>query len=105
MEKISYGEFHDAMVRFNEEHKDGGKSKLYGVIVFAEDSFDKPYTEEERSYRTSSDNKAFYPHMFSNSIYANCLDGKDLGVRLDWYMYDEEEPWKVDYCYLEVTEN
>lgn len=104
MKKIDYKEFRDAMFDFNKEHPDGGKSKLYGVIVFTKDSFDKPYTEEERSYRTSSDNKAFRSNMISNSIYADCLDGKDLGVRLDWYMYDEKNPWKVEYCYLENAE-
>ena len=30
--------------------------------------------------------------MNGNSLFGNCLDGKDLGVRLDLYMY---EGWKV----------
>ena len=98
MKKISFAEFRDTMFQFNDEHPDGGKSKLYGVIVFTKDSFNKPYTEKERSYRTSNDQKAFRHNMCSNSIFADCLDGKDLGVRLDWYMGDG---WKVDYCYLE----
>lgn len=102
MEKISYAEFRNAMFKFNEEHPDG-KSTLHGVIVFTKDSFNKPYTETERSYRVSNDNKGFQHGKISNSIWADCLDGKDLGVRLDWYMYDAG--WKVDYCYLEESEN
>ena len=101
MKKISYAEFRDAMFKFNEEHPDG-KSSLGGVIVFTKDSFNKPYTETERSYRTDNSQKAFNHGMISNSIFGNCLDGKDLGVRLDWYMYDG---WKVDYCYLEESTN
>lgn len=100
MKKITYAELRDIMFKFNEEHPDGSK-KLYGVIVFTGDSFSKPFTETERSYRVSNDNKGYQHGKISNSVFANCLDGKDLGVRLDWYMYDEENPWKVDYCYIE----
>ena len=99
MKKMSFYEFRDAMFKFNEEHPDG-KSKQNGVIVFTSDSFNKYYTEEQRSYRTDNFQKAFRHGTISNSIYANCLDGTDNGVRLDWYMYDEN-PWKVEYCYME----
>lgn len=101
MKKLSYGEFRDAMFKFNEENPDG-KSELYGVIVFTEDSFNQPYTEKERSYRVSNDNRAYQSGKISNSIWGDCLDGKDLGVRLDWYMHDG---WKVDYCYFENADN
>ena len=99
MEKISYSELRDAMFKFNDENPDG-KSKLHGVVVFTEDSFKKPYTEEQRSYRVSNENKGFQHGKISNSVFANCLDGTDNGVRLDWYMYGDDA-WKVDYCYLE----
>lgn len=101
MKKITYGELREAMFKFNEEHPDG-KSTLYGVIVFTEDSFSKPFTEKERSYKVSNDNKGFQSGKISNSIFGNCLDGVDMGVRLDWYMYDAENPWKVEYCYIEA---
>lgn len=101
MKKLSYGEFRDAMFKFNEENPDG-KSKLFGVIVFTMGSFDAPYTEKERSYRVSNNNHAYQSGKISNSIWGDCLDGKDLGVRLDWYMHDG---WKVDYCYFENAEN
>jgi len=41
--------------------------------------------------------------MFSNSIFAYCLDvTSDQGVRLDWYMAEEGNPggWKVEDCYI-----
>lgn len=103
MEKITWGELEKAMWNFNKEHgytTKGNEKRLRGVVVFREDSWDKPYTETQRSYQFSSDNKAFLPDQLGYSIFADCLDGKDLGVRIDWYMKDDKNPWKVDYCYL-----
>ena len=103
MKKITWNELCKAMWKFNEEHgytTKGNKEKLEGVVVFTEDSWNKVYTETQRSYQFSSDNKAFLAHQSSNSIFADCLDGTDLGVRIDWYMHDGKMPWKVDYCYL-----
>lgn len=102
MKKITWSELAKAMWDFNKEHEyttKGNAKHLAGVVVFTEDSFNKPYTEKERSYRFTSDNKAFLPNQHSNSIFADCLDNTDLGVRLDWYMHGEK-PWKVEYCYL-----
>ena len=103
MKKITWGELCKAMWDFNEKHgyKTKGTEKyLRGVVVFTEDSWNRSYTETQRSYELTSDNKAFLSGQSSNSIFADCLDGRDLGVRLDWYMHDERVPWKVDYCYL-----
>ena len=103
MKKITWRELREAMWKFNEEHgytTKGNKKYLEGVVVFTEDSFTKPYTEKERSYRVCSDNKAFLPNQIGNSIFADCLDDRALGVRIDIYMHDKESPWKVEYCYL-----
>ena len=103
MKKMTWSEFCEAMRNFNKEHgytTKGTKEHLNGVVVFTEGSFNKPYTETERSYQTDNDQKYFLPEQCGNSIFADCLDGRDLGVRLDWYMHDAEKPWKVDYCYL-----
>lgn len=66
------------------------------VIVFTEDSFDKPYTEQERSYEIRSDAKYFDGSKLGNSLFGNCLDGKDHNVRLDWYLGE----WHIEYCYI-----
>ena len=103
MKKITWSELCKAMWNFNEEHgytTKGNKERLEGVVVFTEDSFSKHFTEQERSYQFSSDNKAFIANQSSNSIFADCLDGTDDGVRIDWYMHDDKMPWKVEYCYL-----
>lgn len=103
MKKLSYSQFSDVMHEYNAKHPEGNPT-LHGVIVFTEDSFAAPYTVRERSYKTDNHQKAFNRGMISNSIFADCLDGTDPGVRLDWYMHDESFPWKVEYCYfLEET--
>lgn len=88
--------FDELREKLREAEKRG--EHITGIIVFTKDSFKKNYTAEERSYRVSSDNNAFKIGKISNSIYGDCLDGKDLGVRLDLYMYDG---WKVEKCYIE----
>lgn len=102
MNKMTWTELVKTMRNFNKENNVTSKGigpELNAVVVFTEDSFSKEYTEEERSYEISNQNKAFIADMISNSIFGNCLDGKDNGVRLDWYIYNEQG-WKVDYCYL-----
>ena len=94
---MSYGEL---TALFSEAER-SGKHKT-GYIVFTEDSFDKPYSEESRTYMVSSDNKAFQPNMGGYSIYASCLDGSDPLVRLEGYMVAEhggKDGWKVERCY------
>ena len=94
-----YDVFYEHNRAHNVTHQFDDDNRLFGVIVFKPETWpDKNYTLKERSYRVSSDNKAFIPGMGGNSIYANCLDGVDKGVRLDWYIHDG---WIVDYCYLE----
>lgn len=99
MKKITFSELSNAFWEFNKSHEDDGKEYITGVIVYKASNWEKPYTETERSYRTSSKCRAFQPGKIANSIFGNCLDGTDDGVRLDWY------DWEIDYCYLdeEVT--
>lgn len=73
------------------------------VIVFTADSFGEEYSEQERSYKVSSNSKWFKPHMNGMSLFGDCLDGKDLNVRLDVYMRlapEEGKRWSVEYCYI-----
>lgn len=105
MKKIlTWSEMTDLFWKHNEEAgvkvKGSDKDAIHGIVVFKQESFTEPYTETQRSYRVSSNNKAFIAGQISNSIFADCLDGTDLGVRLDWYMHGDKG-WKVDYCYME----
>ena len=101
MKKITYQELYSKMVQFNKENnvtcKGNGDKELRAVIVFTEDSFENEYTLDERSYEVTNHNKRFIVDNLGNSLFGNCLDGVDLGVRLDWYMADS---WEVDYCYI-----
>jgi len=102
MEKLTWAEFEARMWDHNEKNnittKGQDEHPLIGVVVYKQgDWFNKTYTETERSYRVSSNNKAFIPGQIGNSIFGDCLDGRDLDVRLDWYNSD----WEVDYCYME----
>lgn len=76
---------------------------LTAHITFTEDSFTSQYSLLSRTYRVSSDNKAFWPSMGGYSIFASCLDvATDKRVRLDWYMAEEGNAggWKVENCYI-----
>ena len=88
---------------FQELKRTSPREDLTAHIIFTEDSFAAKYPLLSRTYLVSSDNKGFRPHMFSNSIFAYCLDKtSDQGVRLDWYMAEEGNPggWKVEDCYI-----
>ena len=67
------------------------------VVVFRADSFEKPFSELERSYKIYSGDKYFDGNMGGSSLYGYCLDGKDLGVRLDHYIYSG---WKPEFAYI-----
>ena len=103
---ITFGEMEEQFVMHNAdsdwgEEAKGSNGPLTGVIVFTADSFDKPLPLEARSFRVSSECKAFHPLMSGYSIFGSSLDDKEKCVRLDTYMRDPEDPLKVDYCYLE----
>ena len=88
---------------FQELKQNTPKEDLTAHITFTEDSFANPYSLLSRTYRFSSDNKAFWPRMSSYSIFAYCLDvTSDQGIRLDWYMAEEgnRDGWKVEDCYI-----
>ena len=92
--------------RLRQAEKD--RSHTVGYIVFTADSFDKSYTEEERTYVVSSNNKAFIEGMGGYSIYASSLDGSDENVRLEAYMADEyggKDGWKIEKCYVKDDSN
>lgn len=78
-------------------HNNGDyKKAVTGVMVFKQENFDRPFTETERSYRVHSNSHHFGDYI-SNELTGNCLDGKDLGVRLDYYN------WSTEYCYIDMV--
>ncbi len=88
---------------FVELKRTSPRENLTAHIIFTEDSFAAQYPLLSRTYLVSSDNKGFWPRMFSRSIFAYCLDvNSDQGVRLDWYMAEEgnSNGWKVEDCYI-----
>lgn len=93
--KITYEELCRKFYEFNEEHENGeGNEYIEGVIVYKQSNWEKEYSEKSRSYCVRSNNRAFQYGKIANSIFGYCLDGTDMGVRLDWYN------WDVDYCYM-----
>ena len=72
---------------------------ITGYIVFTEESFDRLYEEESRTYIVSSNNKAYQSGMGGYSIYASCLDGTVPCIRLEGYMRGENA-WKIEKCYM-----
>ena len=100
--EMTYGEL---AAQFREQERSGTGRHMLGYIVFTEDSFTEPYTEEQRTYVVSSDNKAYRPNMGGYSIYASSLDGTDKMVRLEQYMAAEhggKDGWKVERCYTKL---
>lgn len=69
------------------------------VVVLKQESFNRQYSEEARSYEISSDAKYFDGNMNGSSLFGHCLDGTDNGVRLDLYM-ERENGWVAEYCYI-----
>lgn len=100
MKKLTWSQFVNTMWKHNENNgittKGQDEHPLIGIVVYKQGNyFKKQYSKKERSYRVSSNNKAFIPGQLGNSIFADCLDGVDIGVRLDYY-----RDWIVDYCYF-----
>lgn len=101
--ELSYNEM---KTLFRKSEKEG--KHITGYVVFTEDSFDKPYSLDERTYVVSSDNKAFIEGMGGYSIFASSLDGSDLCVRIEKYMSAEQggkNGWKVERCYIKDDNN
>lgn len=101
IKKLTWEELCDIFYRHNKEkevrRQFEDKKALIGVVVYKQSNFNKEYSELQRSYAFSSDNKHFIPGMGGNSIFGDCLDGSEWGVRLDWYN------WTVDYCYIKES--
>lgn len=65
------------------------------VMVFKQESFTSEYTEKERSYAFTNNEKYFNADMIGSSLHGKCLDGSD-NIRLDMYM----DSWKIEKIYV-----
>lgn len=61
------------------------------TIIYSKDNWEKPFTKTQRTYETDTDQKYFNVNACGCSLFGNCLDGTDLGVRLDWYNWKAEK--------------
>ena len=78
------------------------KEPLYGYITFRKENWPgADYSKETRTYTFRSDNKYFLPNMCGKSLYGDCQDGSESGIRLDWYLGD----WKIEDCGLLTIRN
>lgn len=76
---------------------------MTGYITFSQDNFEKPYSEECRTYAISSDNNAFRPEAVSPTMYATALDGSDPNVDLSNYLGRDGSKgrgWEIERCYM-----
>lgn len=64
------------------------------VIVYKSSNWKKEYSEKERSYEICNGQWGLDSSKIGRCLIGNCLDGKDLNVRLDSYK------WAIDYCYI-----
>lgn len=93
--ELSYREMSDMFSHINKV----GLEHTCGYIVFSQDSFDKSYFEQSRTYVVSSNNKAYIPGAGGYSVYGSCFDGSDQNIRLEGYMRGEIA-WHIERCYM-----
>ena len=97
---MTFNELCEACYEHNEKHhitqQYGDKeNRLTCYVVFKQMPYwEKQYTELERTYEFSSDNKRFIAGMGGNSIFASCLGYED-NIRVDWYLGD----WEIEKCW------
>ena len=96
---ITFQELEDRFCKLN---RDNASSESAVIVFKPESSPDNEYTEEERSYRVSSDNKMFKAGMNGYSLFGECLATNEY-ERLDYRMRGFDGPhWVVDYCRIEA---
>lgn len=89
---MTWSEMHNLFMKHNDTNTD---KILIGYVVYKASNWpDKNFDERTRTYEVCSGDNGFKPGKISNCIYGDCMDGIDVGVRLDWYK------WDVEYCYM-----
>lgn len=101
-DSMAYSDLRKIFCTYEREHPK--ETPLTGYVLITQNSFTEAYSENERTYRFSSRSKAYMPNMCGYSIYANSVDGSDLGVRLEQYLAAErggEDGWQIEKCWIE----
>jgi len=89
---MTWAELYNLFMDHNDKNPD---QKLFGYVVFKESNWPgKNFSEQARTYEVCSCDWGFMPGKISNAVYGDCLDGTDVGVRLDWH------DWEKEYCYM-----
>lgn len=89
---MTFGELETIMKEANRSGR-----KISGYVTISQESFSKEYSKAARTYLFSSDNKRWLPNMCSASIWGDCLDGSDNGVKLSDYLFGKD-CWKIEDC-------
>lgn len=94
---MKYKELRDILCAAASEHK-----TIEAFVTFSQDSFsEKTYSQTERTYLFTSNEKAFSANACGYSIFGDCMNGSEFGVRLEQYMADEKggrNGWKTENC-------
>lgn len=92
---MEYKQLKELLFQHECNHPD---THLTACITFGSDN-KTAYPWNSRTYLVSSDNKAFQPNKGGYSIFGDCLDGTDQGVRLEQYIKEEyggKDGWVVE---------
>ena len=82
--------------RHGNEYGVATNKKIYFVITYAQSNFTRQYTPKERAYIVASNSgKACYHGLCGNSLIGDCMDGRDIGVRLDAYDWTVESIFQI----------
>lgn len=88
-------EWGDIITLFREYNKVYPNGKpLTAYIIYDASNWSKPFHETARTYAVNSWSNLFFDGKISTSLFGDCLDMTESGVRLDWYN------WKREKCYL-----
>lgn len=107
---FTWEEAKEYMREYNRKHgfRQGNMptSEVKMVAVMKNKGFNRDdYTDEERSYVFSSNNKAFLDGMLGYSIFSyNLADPETDRPRLENYL-EYSNCWEVDYCYILTEED
>lgn len=97
---MEYKQLKELLFQHECRHPDTHLSAYITFASFGPEN-QKEYPWKSRTYLVSSDNKAFQPNKGGYSIFGDCLDGSDQGVRLEQYIKEEyggKDGWVAEDC-------